>query len=319
MASVLTLAAAPTLQAQVRYRVIRAENFRDEAGSSGRVLASLRDGVEVAGGDARDGWVQVALDGWVWGPSLKPTDRNGFDLVVASSGGENLRTARNGTVVARLREGFLLEQLERDGDWVRARRSGWVWARSLGRIGGDAATGGGDGDSTPSLARAITARPSSMGRLPDSLPIGTLAPETPVRILSRSGEWVRVQVEGWVREADLRPGAGGVLVGVSGSEIRARPREFEGKVVQWVIQFLSLATADELRPEIPAGQRYMLARGPMPEAGFIYVTLTATQIEQAQRLPPLAEVMVVARVRHGRSAYVGNPVVELVDMAVRKP
>src|SRR2546428_7864032 len=37
------------------------------------------------------------------------------------------------------------------------------------------------------------------------------------------------------------------------------------------LQFIALEQADELRPEIPAGGTYLLARGPLPERGFAYV------------------------------------------------
>ena len=238
---------------------------------------------------------------------------------MTASRGENLRQTQNGSVLAKLQEGFLLDQIARDGDWIRVRRKGWVSAQVLEDPEKPKAPADNANDGTPAMDRAITSRPTALDRLPDSLSIGTVAAETPVKILSRSGEWARVQIEGWVKEADLRPGAGGILVGVSGSEIRARPRDFEGKLLQWTVQYLSLPIADELRPEIPAGERYMLVRGPMPEAGFVYLTLTPAQTQQVQRLPPLAEVIVVVRVRHGRSAYVGNPVVELVDLTVKRP
>jgi len=148
---------------------------------------------------------------------------------------------------------------------------------------------------------------------------GRLTAETPVRILARSGEWVRVQTEGWVRETDLQPAAAGVLVGVSGAEVRARPEEFEGRLVQWVVQFIGVQLADELRPEIPPGLRYMLARGPLPETGFVYVVLTDEQRAAMERLSPLTDLLIIGRIRTGRSRYLGNPVLTLVDFTVREP
>jgi hypothetical protein len=147
----------------------------------------------------------------------------------------------------------------------------------------------------------------------------TLVEGTPVKILARSGEWVRVQLEGWVRESDLRPAAAGVLEGVTGAEVRASPAEYEGKLLQWTVQFLAIQEADELRSEIPLGQRYMLARGPLPEAGFVYVILPPDRIAEVERLAPIAQVVIIGRLRVARSRYLGNPVVELVDLAVRQP
>jgi hypothetical protein len=140
-----------------------------------------------------------------------------------------------------------------------------------------------------------------------------------VRVLARSGEWVRVASEGWIRESDLRPAAGGVLVGVTAAEVRSNPALFEGKLLQWSVQYIALQTADELRREIPVGQRYMLARGPLPEAGFVYVILSSEQAAQLERLRPLAELVIIARVKVGRSQFLANPVLELVDLSVRRP
>jgi hypothetical protein len=311
-----------------RYRVLQAENFRQEAGPQGRVLASVAAGVQLSGGAPKDGWIPVALEGWVWGESTGRTDRDGHNLTVTASRGENLRTAPNGSVVARLLSGFLLDEVSRDGAWVRAKRAGWMPAGSLAPLS-DSAVAAAGGDSTElstlvepagsALDRAVVARQTDMAVAPEGQRSGTLAPETPVRILTRSGEWVRVQTEGWIREADLRVTAPGLIAGLTAAELRTRPQEYEGKMVQWTLQYLSIATADELRPEIPSGQRYLLTRGPLPEAGFVYVTLAPAQLRQAEQLPPLAQIIVVAKIRNGRSRYLGNPVVDLVEMRVRQP
>ena len=322
----MLLAQQVELAAQVAYRVVRAENFRTEPSPRGNLLAAVREGAEVRGGDARDGWVEIHLEGWIWGASLGPDPSGARDLTVAARGGENLRAGPNGRVLARLERGCLLDELARNGDWIQVRRTGWMWGRSLTRAAG----GAGDAPTVASavdreangegtLDWAVTSTSAAFTRTPDTTSSMTLDPETPVRVLARSGEWVRVRVEGWVREEELRPAAAGVLVGVTGAEVRASPGEFEGKMIRWTVQYLSLPTADELRPEIPRGKRYMLARGPMPEAGFVYVMLTPAQLQEIERLAPLAQLLIVARVRSARSRYLGNPLVELVDMSVRKP
>jgi hypothetical protein len=63
----------------------------------------------------------------------------------------------------------------------------------------------------------------------------------------------------------------------------------------------------------------MLARGPLPEAGFVYVILTPEQVAQIERTPPLSELVIVGRIRTARSHYLGNPVLELVEAALRQP
>lgn len=327
-------AAAPTAAAQTAYRTARSENFRQQPGANQKVLGTVESGAELTGGETRDGWVAVTLEGWIWGRSVGKTSRDGHDLAVTARNGENLRAAANGRVLARLANGFLLDEVSQgDKGWVQVRRTGWMWAQSLQPVGADPASaprpsppqpttgGGGDapGPAGASLDRAVTARQADVRRAPDGEPGSSLAANTPVRILARSGEWVRVATEGWIKEADLKPSAPGVLAGVSGAEVRARPADFEGKVVQWTVQYIALQTADELRREIPPGERYMLARGPLPEAGFVYLTLPPAQLARIEQLQPLAQLVIIARVKVGRSQYLGNPVVELVDLAVRQP
>jgi hypothetical protein len=312
----------PTLAAQTGYRVMREESFRQEAGSQGRLLATVPAGTRVSGGDPVDGWVEVRLEGFIWGPSVVRTARDGHDLTVNAARGENLRAAPNGEVIARLLSGFLLDEVSREGSWVRARRTGWMPVDALEAAAGEPAAveeGGTPPGPPPVLNRAVVARETPLARTAGGEPQGTLAGDTPVRVLARSGEWVRVQAEGWVKEGDLRPATGGVIVGVSAAEMRTRPQDFENRLLQWTIQYLSIATADELRPEIPLGRRYLLARGPLPEAGFVYLTLTPEQLREVERLPPLAQLVVVARVTVGRSRHLGNPVLELIEMQLRAP
>src|SRR6266704_1214002 len=104
---ILTLAVAPRLAAQdQRYRVARQEAFRQEAGAPGRTLATIPVGTEVAGGSAVNGWIQVALEGWIWSGSVARANRDGHNLMVTAPRGENLRTGPNGGVIARLLSGF---------------------------------------------------------------------------------------------------------------------------------------------------------------------------------------------------------------------
>lgn len=322
-----------TAIAQDRYRVLRQENFRREGTPNGRLLASVFEGAELAGGQVASGWVQVTLEGWIWGQSLRRVQNGNFDYEVSPAAGENLRVEANGTVLSRLDTGFLLQAVETRGAWVRVRRTGWMWGRSLERIQAAAprgdppavpraatpsptAAGGGD---AASLDRAVAASRTALRASPGGDSTATLAGDAPLKIMARAGEWVRVQIEGWVHESDLRPASGDVLVGVSGAEVRARPDEFEGRLLQWTLQFVSLQKSDGLRREIPDGQQYMLARGPMPEVGFVYVLLNEAQAAEVERMSPLVQIVMLVRIRVGRSRYLGNPVVELLEMSMREP
>ncbi|HEX9581895.1 MAG TPA: SH3 domain-containing protein [Gemmatimonadales bacterium] len=325
------LAAVPAVAAaQTRYQVARGERFRIEPGESARALGTVAEGAEVVGAAERDGFTEITLQGWIWGRSVAGTDRDGFDLAVNARSGENLRAAPNGRIIGRLASGFLLNEVSRNNEgWVQVRRTGWIASPALRAVGAPAgaASGSSSPDAEPpptdgggpKLDRGVTVGDVELHRVPEGPPTGRLGVDSPVRVLARSGEWVRVATEGWIRERDLRPSEAGVLLGVSAAEVTARPRDFEGKLVQWTVQFISLQTADELRPEMPPGARYALARGPLPEAGFVYVVLQPAQVRFAEALQPLAEIVMIARVRAGRSRYLATPVVDAVDLSERRP
>jgi len=303
----------------------------------GKRLARLSRGAVVIGGEARGDWQQVTIDGWIFGGSVGPTAREGYDLSVTHAPDENLRAAPLGTgpQVARLTRGFLLNRTGESGRWVHVRRDGWLKRDALEVVSGGqgvAAAAPDSGDradsaaaSAPSSpaaggpldpARALPARRTTLYRAPDGPVAGALAPETPLRVLGRSGEWSRVQFEGWVKTADLAVAPPGVLVGVSAAELRADPQRYVGQVVKWTLQVIALQTADDLRPDLPDGTTYLLARGPLPERGFVYVVVASGKKAQVAALAPLATIDVTARVRVGRSRFIGNPVVELLSLEV---
>ena len=79
------------------------------------------------------------------------------------------------------------------------------------------------------------------------------------------------------------------MVGVTAAEVRAEPARFVGQTVEWRLQVIAVKQADELRSEMPPGQPYLLTRGPLPEPGFVYVTIPAARAAEFQALPPLQE------------------------------
>jgi hypothetical protein len=335
----VVLSLAAPLGAQGRQRVTNdGEWFYQEA--SGRRLARLARGAIVGAGETRGDWMQVTLDGWIFATSVGPSPRPDFDLVVTRAPDENLRSAPGGALVAKLAEGFGLKRLGQDDRWVRVTRDGWVQRSALEPVadvtatrtvtppdtgtakGASPAHGAGDslpvkpsGDGTP--ARVQPARVTTLYRAPEGPEAGTVAVETPLRVLSRTGDWARVQVEGWVKAEDLQsvpPGGGGVLLGVTAAELRAEPQRYAGQVLRWRVQFIAVQKADELRPDIPNGASYLLTRGPLPERGFVYVIVPEARLGTVSALAPLATIQVTARVRAGRSRYLGNPVVELLAL-----
>src|SRR2546426_758001 len=309
------------LAAQVRYRITTdGAWFFQEAG--GKRLARLARGALVAGGDgdAQGDWLGVTLEGWIFATSVGPTPRAGFDLTVIRAPEENLRSAPAGALVGKLPQGFLLTKVN-DGDadrWVHVTRTGWVQQGDVEAVAQVASSraAGTDPDTSPASpdpSHVESARRTVLYRAPEGAPTGPLAPAAPLRVLGRSGDGTRVEIDGWVRGGDLQAAPAGVLVGVSAAELRAEPQRYVGQVLRWTLQFIAVQKADELRPDIPNGATYLLARGPLPERGFVYVVVPDAKRAQLDALTPLATVQVTARVRAGRTRFLGNPVLDLMS------
>jgi hypothetical protein len=319
----LSVVAGP-LAAQSQYQIAAdGEWFHQEPGQ--RRLARLARGARVAGAGAEGQWTRVTIEGWIVERSVGPATRPGFDLSVTRDPDENLRTAPNGALVARLVTGVQLNRVAASGGWVRVRRQGWVRSAGLTPVRDSAARDRGDtsgvapdttpdGVADPAAVRA--ARATALRRTPDGEETGQLAGATRVHVLSRGEDWTRVEVRGWVRTADLETAAPGVLAGVTAAELRAQPERYAGQVLRWSLQYIATQTADELRPDMPAGAPYLLAKGPLPELGFVYVVVPDSLRAGARQLTPLARIAVTARVRNGRSRYLGHPVLDLIALEI---
>jgi len=151
---------------------------------------------------------------------------------------------------------------------------------------------------------------TSLAQTPDGRSLAVLASPGEVSVVERARDWVKVRVEGWVRAVEVAPSSAGPRI--TGAMIRETPHKFVGQTLHWRLQFLAFQKADQLRPEIPEGQPYMLARGPLPEAGFVYLTLTSEQLAELKGLRPLDEVAIEGVLRAPRTKYLATPVVELV-------
>ena len=320
-----------------RYRITvdNAWFYQDVAG---RRIARLSRGALVSGGATRNDWIQVTLDGWIFATSVGKSDRPDFDLLVTRTPNENLRAAPAGPLIAELAQGFGLKRAtapDSSGRWVHVTREGWVQRGALAPVADVVATRTADttrdtstaqggptpgprpGDSTKvDSTRAQPTRVTTLYRAADESgpEAGTLASDTPLRVLSRNGEWTRVQIEGWVKGGDLQAAPAGVQVGVTAAELRTEPQRYVGQALRWNLEFIAIQKADELRPDIPSGATYVLARGPLPERGFVYVIVPDARLPAFRALTPLATITMTVRVRNGRSRYLGNPVVDLISL-----
>jgi hypothetical protein len=332
----LSLASPRLAAAQaMRYRV-NTDNTWFYQDVAGRRIARLARGSVVSAVTTRNDWMQVTLDGWIFATSVGPSDRPDFDLLVTHAPNENLRAAPAGPLIAELAQGFGLKRVGTDSSgsrWVHVRRDGWVQRSSLVPMADVVSTRTADttGDTASSpgapppaaraadtarvdSSRAQPVRMTTLYRAPDGPEAGTIAADVPVRVLSRNGEWTRVQYEGWVKGGDLQVAPAGVMLGVTAAELRAEPQRYVGQALRWRLEFIAIQQADELRPDIPAGASYVLARGPLPERGFVYVVVPDNKLPAFRALTPLVEMQITARVRNGRSRYLGNPVVDLISL-----
>ncbi len=117
-----------------------------------------------------------------------------------------------------------------------------------------------------------------------------------------------------MRQGDLE-GAVSRKPAITGAMLRDYPDRYVGQSVDWRLQFLAHQQADELRPEMPKGQPYILARGPLPETGFVYLLLSKEQADRLQGLKPLDEMSVMVTVRAARTRYLATTVVELTRLS----
>jgi hypothetical protein len=336
------LLAAP-LEGQQSREITVATRLRKEP--HGIPLASLPAGVSVEPKRSRGNWREVMIQGWIFSRSVEKTTRDGFDLVVTAEGGENIRESPNGAVLGQVRSGTLLRKHEARGGWTKVSRTGWV-PRDVVQIPKSQITPPAEpppetlpaDPDEPVETGALPAQGTAPVSLPDDSPpdsegtrvaretvifaapqggrYGTLLPGARMRVLTRSGEWARVQVEGWVRDIDLGGAVGTSLGGVTAAEVRADPPRYIGQTVDWRLELIAVQTADDLRSEMTKGQLYLLTRGPLPEPGFVYVTVTPAQAEEFRALQALQELTLRVKIKSPRTRFLSTPVVELVSRVV---
>lgn len=325
-AAVLLGFLAPTSPALAQTVRVAAEQevFRQTA--DGKRLATVMKDTELAVVGREGGWTEVRLEGWIWSRSVAPTTRGGFDLVVSAQGGENLRESPGGRIAARLLRGFLLEKVEEGGDWIRVRRTGWVWGPSLGPErpvaagGGRPASAGPGGDESPAAAGGepslerivVAASPVRMHVSPDGDTTAVLRSGADLRVLERRDRWARVRLEGWVPAAELATAeADPAEADLSAADLRANPEQYVGARVRWSVQFISLERAEAVRTDFYEGEPFILARAPDPSHGFVYLAVPPELLARVEKLEGLETIEVVARVRTGRSVLMGVPILDL--------
>ena len=64
---------------------------------------------------------------------------------------------------------------------------------------------------------------------------------------------------------------------------------------------------------------FAISVGPLPEPGFVYVTLTRAEADRFRTLPALQEMVVHVKIRAPRTRYLTTPVVELESVVSGLP
>jgi len=151
---------------------------------------------------------------------------------------------------------------------------------------------------------------------PDGTVTGTVLKTGAVIPLARERGWVRVRMEGWVRESDLLPVDSTLRIAISAADLRADPLGSKGKLVRWKVEILALQRADALRRDLVEGEPYLLARGPIGENAMLYLALPPALVDEARAITPLTVVQITARVRNGRSAPTNVPVLDVETLTL---
>lgn len=317
--------------AQVGAVTVERENFR--AAPGGTILAEVLNGTELQLGPSSDRWREATLEGWVWAPSVRQEGGGGHDLAVAPPEGENLRAGPSGEMIARLRTGMRLAQVETRGNWIRVRRTGWIWQPSLSiarpaaprpSTPANVATPVASTSSTPATGAAAgstrdVATAGSAGFTVLTQPAGdTLARihrGATVEVLAREGDWARVRVEGWTSmAAPAPPDTAGTLREVSRSDLARNPDRFRGRLIEWSVQFIALQHAERFRTDFTEGEPFILARGPGDDPGFVYIAVPADRLQEVRGLAPLEHLDILARVRAAKSTLTEAPVLDLLEL-----
>lgn len=315
----MVVAPATPLTAQVVRVTVPEENFRKEpSASSNNRLATVLEGTRLAVREQQGRWILGELEGWIWAPSVETTDRDGFDLIVSKTGGENLRREPDADAprAAILMQGMLLDSLDAEGDWRRVRRAAWIWSASTAETGEAAPpppeVAAASDALTPSPADRIVVGSGSAGLLvsPDGDTAAVVGPGTDLEVLAREGAWTRVRLEGWVAEAATLPpdsAAGEFTV----ADLRANPEQFRGRRVEWTLRFVALQHAEAIRTDFYEGEPYFLANPPSRSRDLVYVAVPPELLPTVEELAALQTVNIVGRVRTGRS-QTGVPILDLI-------
>lgn len=291
--------------------------------STGRQLGWLLKGARIERLGGASDWTRARVGGWMASSALAPAG----DGLRVTADREDLRDGPGGAVVGGLVRSTRVERTGGRGSWVEVRLIGWLPDSTV------ASTPEKAPPDTASAAPAVPSAPTStesgppaagagtMGRLsrrvemrggPEGESLTNLPAGTVVRALESRSGWTRVVVEGWVPD-------GAILAG-SEEDLRpdvvaaADPGAFAGRTVRWTLQHVAVQKADEWRTDFRPGERYDLARVPGSTDRYVYLALPDRLVSRFTGLSPFATIRIEGKVRTGRSALTGNPIVDVTRL-----
>jgi hypothetical protein len=305
------------------------------AAPRGAPIATVREGTEVRVRGRTGALSRVTLEGYIH-RDLLGGRRDSFALSVRAPSGARLRAAPGlaGRTIANLRDGMGLTQVSRRGEWVRVRRVAWMpsarlrseppsetreQAGSVETAQAPAPPPVATRPADPPIASGLTPiRQTAIRVAPEGDSIGGVRPGAVVLPLARDRDWVRVRIEGWVRENELQTVDSAVQTRLSAADLRVDPDGTRGVIVRWNVQVLSpIQRADPLRRELAENEPYVIARGPDTESALLYLAVPPSMLDAVASIAPLTNAVITARVRTGRSSPVGVPILDLISIVRR--
>ena len=270
------------------------ENLREAPSANARIAARLLEGFLLNEVEERGDWTRVRRTAWMWRPSLSVESADGGGAADGGAGGAGGDAeGTNG---------------EADAD-------------------ADAGNGAADGSGADTAAagagpgrRVVEGGPVRMRFSPTGDTVATLLPGADLVVEGEEGEWTRVTVQGWVRTSELVPvDSAAASRRLTPADLRESPDRHRGRRVRWSLQFVSLERAGPERTDFYEGEPFVLARpapGDREEAGsgFVYLAVPQELVSRVRELRPLQTFDVLARVRTGRSALMGAPVLDLLEL-----
>jgi SH3-like domain-containing protein len=317
------------------------------AAPNGRLVATMRAGAALKTGATKADWTAITVEGFLH-KSVVTVRKDAVTIRAASGAALRVSADPSAAIVAVIEDRAVADRLSARGDWIRVKRDAWVQTREIKTAAQSSQVASAPARATTSqgapqkvvavpapastaLAPAATPRsdaaytagdfaashPIVLRAAPDGKPAGTADSAARVHIVARDHGWARVELEGWVRESELIPVDSSSVSAVSAADLRSDPEHYRGSIVRWVVQAIAVQQADPLRKGLAPDEPYLLARGPGSESSLLYLALPTALVASAKALQPLSDILVLARVRAGRSEPSGVPILDVLRIVPR--